>query len=641
MEAEASTFETCEMLATFLASTPLLSDSWKLCSHANATAPQGFVANQVEDVCYVAFSGVQAVTGWYPGCRNLVPLDTSDNGPFSAWRRQGEEEEPVMVHAGFLHMFLSTFHTESFQTQIFEIMKRSKSVVFTGHSIGAPIASLSALWFLSHFQSVSSSPSVICITFGSPLLGNKSLSRAILQERWGGNFWHVVARHDIVPRLLFAPLTPHLHFLLQLWHLCMPSPYLIEPAVQLHEHQTSELFRFVSAYVEASTREEGAVRPLFCPFGNFMFCSNEGAVCVDNEMAIVKLLHVMFVSGSAGSSITDHFDYGDYFGKVSLQFLCTRGFMEGDLPESSYEAGVELALQSSEIPSHVIHKDSLFQFQKSKPMAATRLRVAVSGLVKDCLKMAKRMGLTPNLNSAGVAIALSKITPLRAQIEWYKASCDDSDDQMGYYDSFKQRGASKRDFKVNMNRIKLAQFWDDLIGMLETNQLSHDFHKRAKYVNASQFYKLLVEPLDIAEYYRSGMHRVKGHYIKHGRDKRYEIFDKWWGAKKVFDEESNKRSTFASLTQDSCFWARLEEAREWLEIVRTEGDTRKLCMLWENIDKFEQYARRMVEKKEVSIDVLARNSSYSLWIEELKELRLHLQQFPPSFPRLLDGRVVP
>lgn len=237
--------------------------------------------------------------------------------------------------------------------------------------------------------------------------------------------------------------------------------------------------------------------------------------------------------------------------------------------------------------------------------------------------MAKSMGRTPNLNSANLAIALSKINPLRAQIEWYKAFCDASDEQMGYYDSFKRRGASKSGFKVNMNRIKLARFWKTVIEMLETNQLPHDFHKRAKWVNASQFYKLLVEPLDIAEYYGKGKHRTNGHYIKHGRERRYEIFDRWWKDRKVpLEEENIKRSKFASLTQDTCFWAKVEEAREWLDNLRhAENDPMKSALLWQNIEKFEQYANEMVERKEVSIDVLAKNSSYTLWVEELKTVR--------------------
>lgn len=251
--------------------------------------------------------------------------------------------------------------------------------------------------------------------------------------------------------------------------------------------------------------------------------------------------------------------------------------------------------------------------------------------------MAKQMGRTPSLNCANLAIGLSKITPLRAQIEWYKATCDDSDDQMGYYDSFKQRGASKKNSKVNMNRHKLARFWNDVISMLEKNQLPYDFHNRSKWVNASQFYKLLVEPLDIAEYYRCGEHLRKGHYIENGRERRYKIFDKWWRDRKPGANPGNSRSKFASSTQDSCFWARVEEARDWLNRVRSEGDTRTRSLLMENINKFDQYARGMVDRKEVSIDVLAKNSSYNLFVEEWRDLKSQLQLLPTHLPRFLDG----
>lgn len=237
------------------------------------------------------------------------------------------------------------------------------------------------------------------------------------------------------------------------------------------------------------------------------------------------------------------------------------------------------------------------------------------------------MGQTPNLNCANLAIRLSKITPYRSEIEWYKACCDEADHQMGYYDSFKMRGASKRDSRINMNRHKLAGFWNNVIHMLENNLLPHDLPRRGKWVNASHFYKLLVEPLDIAEYYRTGMHRIKGHYRKQGRERRYEIFDKWWRDRRV-GEEGSKRSKFASLTQDSCFWAKVEEARELIDNIRCESDVMTRAMIWGKINEFERYARKLIESKEVSKDVLKKNSSYSLWVEEWRKLKSQMQHFP-------------
>lgn len=398
----------------------------------------------------------------------------------------------------------------------------------------------------------------------------------------------------------------------------MASPHFAELNTQvLAKEVKAELFLFVLAHVGESARAE---RSSYWPFGNYLFCSDEGEICVDNAKATVKMLRFMFrMSESGDYGIKEHVKYGDWVEKVSSRFM-TRRVVEGEreYSESSYEAGLDLALQSCGISR----------------------QVSIVGEAKECLKMARRLGRTPNLNRAYLAIELSKKTPIRAQIEWYKRCCDESEDQMGYYDSFKQRGASKKHSKINMNRIKLATFWDEVIRKFDANELPHDFDKGAKWVYTSQFYKLLVEPLDIAEYYRTNMHRVKGHYVEHGRERRYHIMDKWWRAHNSNVEENNKRSKFASLTQDSCFWARLEEARDWVHDVRRERDGRKLTFLWENIHNFDNYSRRLVDRKEVSIDVLAENSSYSRWMEDLRDLKSQLHYFP-QLPGFFDGGMVP
>ncbi|KAK9996970.1 hypothetical protein SO802_021656 [Lithocarpus litseifolius] len=612
METETSSFEMSEMLATFLASTPLLSESWRLCNISNTSTPRGFLAEQIGDVGYVAFSGIQTVGNSEPSCRNLVPLMESDgNALFIPLHRLSEGEEPVMVHAGLLQLFLSMHKSTSLQSQMLALMKKSKPIVITGHSLGGTVATLCTLWLLSYLQSVSSPLQVLCITFGSPMLGNESLSKAVLGERWGGNFCNVVSKHDIMPRMLFAPQPSftQLQFLLQYWHLSMNSPRFGMLA-QLHDEDKAELFRLVLCHLEVIAQAgEEVAKSLFWPLGSYLFCSEEGAICVDNAVSVIKMMYLLLMTGSPCSSVEDHLKYGDYVEKVSLQFLNQSSFMQADIPESSYESGVAMALQSLGIYS----------------------QETVARPVKDCLKTARRMGLRPNLNAAKLAVSLAKINPYRAQIEWYKASCDESDDHMGYYDCFKLRDNSKKGSKVNLNRHKLAAFWNNVIKMLDNNELPYDFNRRAKWVNTSQFYKLLVEPLDIAEYYRTGMHLVKGHYLKHGRERRYEIFDRWWRERKVSVDENNKRSKLASLTQDSCFWARVEEAREWLDNIRSESDPKKLAFLWENIDAFEKYARKLVDNMEVSRDVLLNNSSYKLWVEEWGKLKSQLKNSLLSF----------
>ncbi|KZV47589.1 hypothetical protein F511_12858 [Dorcoceras hygrometricum] len=553
-------------------------------------------------------------------CGNLVELQTVCGGAFDAFPRGGEEA--VMVHSGLLQLFVHFYNSQVFQQKILEIVNECKSVVFTGHSLGGAIASLSALWLLTNIQTNSSFISVFCITYGSPMLGNEPFSQAILQERWAGNFCHVVARHDLLPRLLFAAsqlFDSQFHALFQLWHLSMAGPYFGQIAHQISDDKRDYLFEKVLACVACRSQGGGdRETSLFWPFGSYLFCTDEGAICLDNAVAIVKFLYLVMMKGSATSGIEDHLEYGKYVEKYCWQYLLKTNSVDACFSESSNDAGITLALRSLELTT----QESAY------------------GDAKDCLLKARQIGCKRNLNNAKMAVNLAKITPLRAQIEWYKVFCDDSDEKLGYYDSFKLRSASKRGSKVNMNRLRLGWFWDELIDMLQTNKLTHDFHKLAKYVNAAQFYKLLVEPLEIAEYYRNGEHKKNGHYIEHGRQRRFKMFDKWWRDRNVGDEENNPRTKFASLTQDSCFWARVEEARDCIYEFRGEVEKGNSTLLLEKIEKFEQYASSMVIRKEVSVDVLAENSSYSLFREEWKELKSQLQLLQPNFPDFHDGMVL-
>lgn len=122
---ELGRFETSEMLASFLGSTPLLSESWKLCARSNVMAPQSFLTDEVGGVTYVAFSGVQSVDGLAPFCGNLVPLSVTSGvfpvsgGMFSSVQKHGDDEDVVMVDAGLLNLFMNIYHTPVFQNQVF------------------------------------------------------------------------------------------------------------------------------------------------------------------------------------------------------------------------------------------------------------------------------------------------------------------------------------------------------------------------------------------------------------------------------------------------------------------------------------------------------------------------------------------
>lgn len=129
-------FETSEMLASFVASTPLLEQSWKLCQLAN-TKRDELVTQHVGEAIHVAFSGGGGMHGLDTICGNLVPLidkSSKNREMFSAFERQ--EDEVVMVHSGFLHQFVCMYNNSTFQNQVSVSSFLINQLCTADHSIG-------------------------------------------------------------------------------------------------------------------------------------------------------------------------------------------------------------------------------------------------------------------------------------------------------------------------------------------------------------------------------------------------------------------------------------------------------------------------------------------------------------------------
>jgi hypothetical protein len=75
----------------------------------------------------------------------------------------------------------------------------SSKLIITGLALGGSIASLFTLLLLDGFDSKKKKP--LCITFGSPLIGDKSLQKSLSQSSsWNSCFIHVVSCNDPLPR---------------------------------------------------------------------------------------------------------------------------------------------------------------------------------------------------------------------------------------------------------------------------------------------------------------------------------------------------------------------------------------------------------------------------------------------------------
>ncbi|CAH8337677.1 unnamed protein product [Eruca vesicaria subsp. sativa] len=527
-------FETSELQASFMMSTPLWSDSWSLCNAADSAG--NIQIQHVAGIMYVALPKVEMNQPW-----NLVDLEVAGDGLFSALSSSLPfGEPPLMVNGALRDLFVSSGHL--IQSQIMQglELEKTKQVVITGHSTGGALAALTALWLLS--QPSPPPFGLLCITFGSPLLGNQSLSSSVSRSRLAHKFCHVVSIHDLIPR---------------------------------------------------------GNDDRFWPFGTYLFCSDSGGLCLDNADSVRRMFCILNSTGTR--NIEEHQRYGHYVSTLSHQFLISRSFHGRNISSNSYEAGVALAVES-------------LGFSNDQESGV---------LVKECIETATKKSRAPILRSSELAIELGNVLPSRLEIQWYKDSCEASPKQLGYYDNFKQF-SNPREIRVNMSRAKLAKFWDGVFEMVEKNELPFDFHLGKKWVYASQFYQLLAEPLDIAYFYKYKESKAQGHYMEsRNRPKRYVVIDKWWKERGEPHKEKRARTRYASTTQDTCFWAKLEEAKECLDGLSCESiDAHKQTLLWEKITGFERYASTLVKMKEVSKDVLATNSSYSVWVEKLRVLKL-------------------
>lgn len=189
-------------------------------------------------------------------------------------------------------------------------MQEKKQIIFAGHSSGGPLAILATIWFLEKYTRPNPSlvPLSWCLTFGSPLVGNRTFSHALRRENWARYFIHFVTKYDIVPRIMLSPLPqmqpmfqPFLDFYNPKSHLYQNELfgksreaskfllYVMRNALSVTSHAacylkgcTSLLLETVPSIIELSP---------YRPFGTYIFCTGSGKfIVLDNSDAVLQLL---------------------------------------------------------------------------------------------------------------------------------------------------------------------------------------------------------------------------------------------------------------------------------------------------------------------------------------------------------------
>ncbi|KAK4774691.1 hypothetical protein SAY86_009626 [Trapa natans] len=163
---------------------------------------------------------------------------------------------------------------------------KSTAYLITGHSLGGSIASLFTLWLLDSLNPVTTKRP-LCITYGSPLLGDCGFQQAISQyPAWNSCFLHAVHKDDHIPTI---------------------SP------------QTT-----------------------YRPFGSYLFLSSSGMACFEAPTSS-ELLERTKPERRDNMELVD-FDYGPTVKYLRHNYVCKDTMKLSGRETDSYKAGIVLQL---------------------------------------------------------------------------------------------------------------------------------------------------------------------------------------------------------------------------------------------------------------------------------------------------------
>ncbi|OIV89867.1 hypothetical protein TanjilG_23132 [Lupinus angustifolius] len=575
----------------------------KACSlafKAHKSPEKSYVSEKIrissESNLFISFPGSWDQNNWF----SKKPFGESkiDLNLFPSLRSVGNDEA-ALVNEAFLLKFKNILDNSSLKFEVNKAMEDGKQIVFTGHSCGAAVAILATFWALEEYLNPNQNHKPpLCITFGSPLVGNHIFSHATKRENWSHNFIHFVKRFDIVPRIMLAPYSSIEQLFSSILQYLNPKS---KPSTQDSTRRGTLTCDFYSTVMKntATVTSHAACNLMgssnllletvtnfvdlspYRPFGTYIFCNGNGQmIVVKNSDVVLQLLFhttqlrdLAELSEVANKNILEHLVYEvelkDCFEMLNVVYL---NQLE-ELPLSNDGSNSDIATISTALDGLGL---------------STRARL--------CLRAAGMLEKHKKNNED--KIDKKKALASMKELEEYKATCEI---QKGYYDAFKVQKET-RDFQANVKRLVLAGIWDEIIEMLKRYELPDEFEGNSEWVKLGTSFRRLVEPLDIANYYRHLKNEDTGPYMIKARPKRYRYTQRWV-------EHANRIPTGAS--SESTILAEVEELWSWSNNNKPFEDIKEKVMT------LEQDIKRWFEKGEITRNVFLKDSTFVKWWETL------------------------
>ncbi|PRQ16036.1 putative carboxylesterase [Rosa chinensis] len=543
------------------------------------------------DAVFIVFPGSWTVKEWFSGDQAFgeTKINSKDwsKKAFPSMRSIGNDDVAI-VNQAFLERFelVLNLKDSKFLEEVKSAESGNKPIIFTGHSSGGAVAVLATIWFLEQSPKEYTGTAK-CVTFGSPLVGDYIVSHALKREKWSEHFIHFVMRYDIVPRILLAPRSSIEQQLEHVLHFFTANgdhypresiefyTNVMRNTSALASHAACKLMGNTNLLLETLTNFT-KLSP-YRPFGTYIFCTGNGKlVHLDNPEAVLQLLffscqlsHENEMEATAGSCIKAHLDY-------------------------------KTEVLGRSLKENVVFVDRLEELPLA-PDGSALDDLGLSTRGRLCLRAAGELEKQKQKNREQIDRKKAEMEEGMKGLEEYRTF---NAQKVGYYDAFKKQN-EKRDFDANVRRLVLAGIWDEIIEMLKRYDLPDEFEGEDNWIELGTKFRRLVEPLDIANYYRHAKNEDTGAYMIKGRPRRYRYPQRWLEKKVGLERDT---------CGESCFWAEVEELLKLASNGGKVDETRA--------KKLQEGLARWIEQGVAGEEVFLGDSTFlKLW-DELGRLKL-------------------
>ncbi|KAL7604521.1 hypothetical protein Lser_V15G20625 [Lactuca serriola] len=327
-------------------------------------------------------------------------------------------------------------------------------------------------------------------------------------------------------------------------------------------------------------------KTLYKPFGTFLFCTESGGhTAFEDQETILAVLDD--IASSNGGNYQTH-DYTNELGLIRRKILYRGPSEFGGFNLTPLTAGIMLQFQEIGL----LKDDSQDLIAKTKEKRAKMIKTK---------RMVNAYEPTKKLNEMKISLTY---------MEWYMKG---QRSRGGYYDSFKNAETKtiediRSQQEIIRNQRILSQYWKKTIEEKELMPQKEGAKLRKRWLYGGTNYRRIVEPLDIADYYKKG----NTNYIE-SRPNHYVLLERWSEDDKK-DQKPSDKTKAASLTEDSCFWAHVEEALISLRDLKNGGlDDITTSLKTSSLKRFEEDILCAIKAFSLSPEVFVPGSSLMKW----------------------------